>query len=628
MSLPLIISLSWGTGFSEDVFITLRYAKNLASDQGLIYWPMGNSTIPPLTSPFLSFLLSLFIDAGFDMLKFAVVVSSLGWSSAIFSFRSIGNARNLQKGAFASAFLLAVNPWIIPTLGDMTSWIIAICWVTMALIIQRRFLLSFFTFVAGSLLLIPWPLAFPWPHLTGYLWPLLWSIFIFTAGFGAQWLGEILSRRGLLRTDENQTITILLSFPLLILGTFQLVSLWRDFQFRPLKTWNIENEIASWLKTETQPGSTIVVSEKIGYLASRQAVPYHQLPYPLERIAIQNDNLPTHIVANRSLEWQNITTSPWFHLNYMLVNKFGEPTVAIGPYSIWEYRKPLDNFEQRQALNARVPDRMRLLGYQLGPYLSSPGNPVDMALYFQIPKFVNRQLDSFEAIIRLNSHIDDSEQSSWEISIPHSDQWQPDQVFIEIVTLPLPQSLEVGAYQFNISFRGAPDEELWPISLDNDINRLDRIPLGDIVIPWKGEMTNTESQDSNFADKIQLIGFNISNDPMNSILDVNLYWQQLGIIDQDYTIFVHVIDQHGNLVANHDGQPANGRFPTSTWRGEITIEDQHHINLPKSLPAGEYQIIIGVYLPETGERLDIVENNDSSSMGDSLLLDQIFLPAK
>ena len=58
----------------------------------------------------------------------------------------------------------------------------------------------------------------------------------------------------------------------------------------------------------------------------------------------------------------------------------------------------------------------------------------------------------------------------------------------------------------------------------------------------------------------------------------------------------------------------------------MTIQDTHIIDIPGALADGEYQIMVGLYLPETGERLRIVDNAGTISSDDTLLLERLSLP--
>jgi len=79
------------------------------------------------------------------------------------------------------------------------------------------------------------------------------------------------------------------------------------------------------------------------------------------------------------------------------------------------------------------------------------------------------------------------------------------------------------------------------------------------------------------------------------------------------------VDGAGNLVAQRDSWPREGRYPTSVWdQGEV-VDDRHSILLPANLPDGEYQLIMGLYSVESGGRLPVLDG-ESNPIGDSILL--------
>jgi len=74
-------------------------------------------------------------------------------------------------------------------------------------------------------------------------------------------------------------------------------------------------------------------------------------------------------------------------------------------------------------------------------------------------------------------------------------------------------------------------------------------------------------------------------------------------MDQDYTVFTHLVDEKQNIWGQKDNPPVDGFYPTSRWNvGEI-VRDQYDILISPEAPPGEYQIEVGMYLAETGERL-------------------------
>ena len=79
------------------------------------------------------------------------------------------------------------------------------------------------------------------------------------------------------------------------------------------------------------------------------------------------------------------------------------------------------------------------------------------------------------------------------------------------------------------------------------------------------------------------------------VLPVILYWDRTGETPIDWTVFVHLVDEAGNIITQADGPPLNGDYPTSLWRRPCQIEDVHILQLPDDLPPGIYHIRVGLY---------------------------------
>jgi hypothetical protein len=82
-------------------------------------------------------------------------------------------------------------------------------------------------------------------------------------------------------------------------------------------------------------------------------------------------------------------------------------------------------------------------------------------------------------------------------------------------------------------------------------------------------------------------------------LSVELAWQALGAIDHDYTVFVHLLDASGALMAQRDAMPRQGAYPTSLWQpGEFVLDTYDF----EAAPPG-FRLLVGLYDAETGQRL-------------------------
>jgi hypothetical protein len=92
------------------------------------------------------------------------------------------------------------------------------------------------------------------------------------------------------------------------------------------------------------------------------------------------------------------------------------------------------------------------------------------------------------------------------------------------------------------------------------------------------------------------------------ILALNVSWQPLQPFSGDLKVFVHLVDSNEAILAQFDGQPQEGRYPTSHWiPGEI-IEDVYPLFFPAEAPPGPYRVFIGLYDEPTLQRLPVSDD--------------------
>ncbi|MCB0197271.1 MAG: glycosyltransferase family 39 protein [Anaerolineae bacterium] len=118
-------------------------------------------------------------------------------------------------------------------------------------------------------------------------------------------------------------------------------------------------------------------------------------------------------------------------------------------------------------------------------------------------------------------------------------------------------------------------------------------------------------QNIHLGESVVLRGYQISPQPVvaGQPLAVNVYWQANTALEENYTIFTQLLDSSSALVVGHDSQPLSGYWPTREWPAGETVIDMVQLSLPAELPAGEYRLVIGMYVLETLERLPVVETN-------------------
>ena len=96
----------------------------------------------------------------------------------------------------------------------------------------------------------------------------------------------------------------------------------------------------------------------------------------------------------------------------------------------------------------------------------------------------------------------------------------------------------------------------------------------------------------------------------NDILRLNVTWQPLQAFTEDWKVFVHLVDSKGHMLAQFDGQPLEGVYPTSQWIPGEFIEDSYPLLIPADAPPGPYQVFIGLYNEATGARLPVPDDSE------------------
>jgi hypothetical protein len=110
-------------------------------------------------------------------------------------------------------------------------------------------------------------------------------------------------------------------------------------------------------------------------------------------------------------------------------------------------------------------------------------------------------------------------------------------------------------------------------------------------------------------------------------LSLTLVWQSLTAeIPANYTVFVHLADADEQFAAQGDGVPVNGFRPTTGWRMDEIIVDEHTFSIPEGTIPGTYRLWVGFYEPGTNVRLAPLVDSVVQPDGRLLLTEIIITP--
>jgi hypothetical protein len=106
-----------------------------------------------------------------------------------------------------------------------------------------------------------------------------------------------------------------------------------------------------------------------------------------------------------------------------------------------------------------------------------------------------------------------------------------------------------------------------------------------------------------FENGVELVAAGILDDPQpGEPLRLALDWRVMEPVDDSVVVFAHLVYGGGQLVAQRDAVPGNGLFPVEDWEPGELVRDQFALLLPAELPAGAYEVQVGIYDPTSGQR--------------------------
>jgi 4-amino-4-deoxy-L-arabinose transferase-like glycosyltransferase len=111
---------------------------------------------------------------------------------------------------------------------------------------------------------------------------------------------------------------------------------------------------------------------------------------------------------------------------------------------------------------------------------------------------------------------------------------------------------------------------------------------------------------ADFDGQVRLRGYGLPSPahPGNRI-PLSLIWQAQTRPDTNYAIFVQLRDTANNTLASADHQPYKSLLPTSKWPQGAVIQEVTWLQLPTDIPPGQYNLYVGLYRPDTLERLPL-----------------------
>jgi hypothetical protein len=252
-------------------------------------------------------------------------------------------------------------------------------------------------------------------------------------------------------------------------------------------------------------------------------------------------------------------------------------------------------------------DQIELVGYRLGQETVQPGQMTDLTLYWRAVEPIEADYTVFvHALGRNRAKVGEYNGYPGLGTLPTSN-WPvgsiiEDRYLFQIeggAQAPSLLRLNVGLFDFDrLDLPPLPVRDETGSEASSQVAQ--QVLLADAAETAVTDCAPLPTGPVRFADTIVLECID------QSVADqVTFYWSTLQPPSADYTVFIQLW-QAGQPIIGFDGPPFGGDFPTSYWGyGLGSVGDTHLMDL-SGVADGTYRLVVGLYDPQSGERLSAV----------------------
>ena len=258
-------------------------------------------------------------------------------------------------------------------------------------------------------------------------------------------------------------------------------------------------------------------------------------------------------------------------------------------------------------LNINFGEMMRLEGYTVTPRQIAPSTPMDLTLYWRVLQPMD---DLYSVAIKGFGRAHNGELIARDDSYPDAGRWpttlwEPGQViadrwriWISGQTLtPTVARLKVDVYQL-----GAENGQIinrLPAKIDDQSVSLP-VEFAELIVREANSQPTT-SADFAFRPITQALALE-KGEAEQVVLD--FAWQVGEPLPQTYHAFFHLAPNvEEPPIAQNDFAPIENVFPTQYWQPGDELADQVRFSLPKDATPGTYQLLLGLYDLNSGQRV-------------------------
>lgn len=269
------------------------------------------------------------------------------------------------------------------------------------------------------------------------------------------------------------------------------------------------------------------------------------------------------------------------------------------PYHLWAIaRVPLDRPPGVDlSVQADFEGRIRLVGYQIDRWVAFPGEVVHLNLWWR--PLIDLQEDAHVYVHGIPADRPFAVAQVFQSDHVHpadlpTRRWDPEKHYRDAHLLRIPPDVPPGPYRIRVGWYSGPGNSRW---------RVEESGADGVDLPWtlivRRAIPDLPSAIS-FGGYFSFAAWR-SRSRFRAVIqggepfEMWLSWRALRPLNRNYTLFIHLVNEKGQLVAQQDRPQLTSMWP-------IGEDVPLRVSFP-SLPSGRYRVRLGWYLWPSMEHL-------------------------
>jgi hypothetical protein len=252
-------------------------------------------------------------------------------------------------------------------------------------------------------------------------------------------------------------------------------------------------------------------------------------------------------------------------------------------------------------VGAELAPGLVLEGYSMHPQPVRSGEPLMVFLYWRATAAALPAYQPEVQILSPSGEVVGSQRGDPGYGLYPFDLWREGEIVIDRRQVPVSPEAESGAAEVRLSIEGQGSVMLQQVMVEKSDRQFTLPPI-------------QHPLDVQFGSVVRFKGFDLEREAVKrgEPLRLTLYWQATNEapVPVSYVVFAHLLGPQNQMVAQHDGPPASGRWPSTTWVKGQAITDAHELAFKDNTYEGEAILEVGLYDPQSLERLKMPNGED------------------